>query len=98
MDMRQSLERLDDGSRAASRSTRPTHDRLTTTARSPKAAHGGLRRRDDQPALTSRLSRFFADPGNVQPLVPETFANLPSRAGSVGGDALLQRRCPRRER
>ena len=88
MDMRQSLERLDDGSlggiyldHLAQRMTLP---RLTTML---ELAHRKLRTgglfvaATINPLSPLAVRRFFADPGNVQPLVPETFAQLAERAG-----------------
>ena len=88
MDMRPSLERLDDGSlggiylgRLAQRMT--VHRLMTMLELARRKLRGdGLFVAEAINSLSPlALRHFFADPGNVQPLVPETFALLAERAG-----------------
>jgi hypothetical protein len=103
IDMGQSLERLDDGSLGgvyldyvAQRMTVP---RLMTTLElaQRKLRSGGLLVAETiNPLSPLALRRFFADPGNVQPLVPETFASLADRAGFQSVEARFYDAPPRR--
>jgi hypothetical protein len=88
MDMRNSLERLDDGSlggiyldRLAQRMSAPRLVTMLELARRKLRTDGLLVADAINPLSPLALRRFFADPGNVQPLVPETFALLAERAG-----------------
>jgi hypothetical protein len=103
IDMGQSLERLDDGSlggvyldHVAQLMTVP---RLMTTLElaQRKLRIGGLLVAETiNPLSPLALRRFFADPGNVQPLVPETFASLANGAGFQSVETRFHDAPPRR--
>jgi len=88
MDMRHSLERLEDGSlggiyldRLAQRMTVPRLMTMLELARRKLRSGGLFVAEASNPLSPLALRSFFADPNNVQPLVPETFALLVERVG-----------------